>query len=130
MADHARSHDVETDAQRVYELLSDVRNLPRYFPQITEAHPVGDGDAVDTTAVIDPPDQPKQEVRGEAWFRTDDAARRIEWGAEGESDYHGSLTVQEKGSGATVLLALHSPHDHPGIAESIDDTLATIDSLL
>lgn len=130
MADHERSHPVETDADRVYALLSDVENLPRYFPQITSARPVGDGDAVDTTAVIDPPGQPEREVEGEAWFRTDAAARRVEWGAQGESDYHGALTVQENGTGSTVVLTLHSPHDHPGIEQSIDDVLERIDALL
>jgi uncharacterized membrane protein len=130
MADHERSHPVESDASTVYALLSDVENLPRYFPQITSAHPVGDGDAVDTTAVIDPPDQPEREVRGEAWFRTDVAARRIEWGAEGESDYSGALTVQENGTGSTVVLSLHTPHEHEGIEESIDQVLERIDALL
>lgn len=130
MADHERSHPVESDASTVYALLSDVTNLPRYFPQITSAKPVDGGDAVDTTAVIDPPDQPEQEVRGEAWFRTDDDARRVEWGAEGESDYSGTLTVQENGTGSTVVLTLHTPHEHAGIDDSIDQVLERIDALL
>ena len=130
MADYERTHDVETDAARVYELLSDVTNLPRYFPAITAAEPVDGGDAVQTTAVIDPPDQPEQEVHGEAWFRTDDDAQRLEWGSEGENDYHGSLTVTPNGSGATLTLQLHSETDHEGVDASIDETLEKIDSLL
>lgn len=130
MAEHRREHAVQTDAHRTYELLSDVGNLPRYFPRITSATPVEGGDAVDTTAVIDPPGEAEREVSGQAWFRTDDAARRIEWGAEGDSDYHGALTVVDAGAGATVVLELHTPHEHPGIEESIDETLRTIDALL
>ena len=130
MADHERSHSVETDAARVYELLSDVTNLPRYFPRITSARPVDGGEKVETTAVIAPPGQEERRVEGEAWFRTDDAAKRIEWGAEGESDYRGTLTVEEAGSGSTVVLTLHTPREHPGLEDAIDETLTKIDSLL
>lgn len=130
MADYEREHDVETGAQRVYELLSDVTNLPRFFPGITSATPRAGGNAVDTTAVIEPPGQDRREVRGEAWFTTDEQARRLEWGSEGENNYHGSLTVAENGSGATVKLALHTEASHDGIDDAIDDTLGRIDALL
>lgn len=130
MPDYERERAVETTAGRVYELLSDVRNLPWYFPGITSATPVDGGDAVHTTATIAPPGQPERDVEGEAWFRTDDDARSIEWGAEGDSGYRGSLTVAEDGTGSRLTLALHSDTPHDGIEQSIDETLDRIDTLL
>ena len=67
-------------------------------------------------------------MRGEAWFRTDDAKRTIEWGAEEDNDYSGTLVVQENGSGSTVVLTLHTPREHEGIEESIDQVLERIDA--
>lgn len=130
MADYKREHEVETNAGRVYELLSDVSNLPRYFPAITSATAVAGGNAVDTTAVIEPPGQDRREVRGQAWFSTDEQSHRIEWGSEGDNDYRGSLTVHENGTGATVVLELHTESSHEGIDASIDETLERIDALL
>ena len=84
-----------------------------------------------TTAVIDPPDQPEREVRGEAWFRADDDAKRLEWGSEGENDYHGSLTVSlQRQRAPSSPWQLHSQSEHEGVDASIDETLEKIDSLL
>ncbi len=130
MADYKREHEVETDPGRVYELLSDVSNLPRYFPAITSATVVAGGNAVDTTAVIEPPGQARREVRGQAWFTADERSRRLEWGSEGDNGYHGALTVLENGTGATVVLELHTESSHEGIDGSIDQTLERIDALL
>ena len=46
---------------------------------------------------------------GEAWFRTDDAKRRIEWGAEG-SAYNGWLQVDEDEDGSRLTLYVATVH--------------------
>jgi carbon monoxide dehydrogenase subunit G len=132
MADHRAQTSVAADPDAVYAYLSDVHHLPEYFPMMTSAEPVPGEDAVRTTAVLQPeeadvpPEQGPQEVQGEAWFRTHDADRRIEWGSEGPSDYRGELRVEPEGDGARISLLIHAPHDHDGIDESLERSLDAI----
>ncbi len=129
MADYAGVREVEADADSLFEFLSQVDNLPRYFPRITEARPSGD-DAVDVTAVIAPPGEEEHAVRSEAWFRVDHDRRQVEWGAEGPNDYRGHLEVTDDGDSSRVRLTLHTQADHPGIQEGVEETLGTIAGLV
>ena len=79
-----RSITVTSSPERTFDYLSDVGNLPRYMDSMTSAERTGP-EEVHVTAVV--PDRGPEE--GEAWFRTDPATRRVEWGSEGSSDYHG-----------------------------------------
>jgi hypothetical protein len=88
---------VAAAADKVYGALSDVSNLPHYVPQLTRAE-LHDGDKLTVEARYDGHTQ-----QGEAWFKTDDAERRIEWGAEG-SDYHGWIQVDPDGTGSRLIL--------------------------
>ena len=63
---------------RTFDYVSDVGNLPRYMDSMTSAELTGP-EEVHVTAQV--PDQGTEE--GEAWFRTDPATRRVEWGSEG-----------------------------------------------
>jgi hypothetical protein len=47
------------------------------------------------------------EQHGEAWFRADDAAKRVEWGSEGRP-YHGWMQVEADGDGSKVTLHVAS----------------------
>jgi ribosome-associated toxin RatA of RatAB toxin-antitoxin module len=84
--EHEHTEHVAAAPDRVYAALADVNNLPHYVPQVTAARR-GEGDHVQIEARYEGKTQ-----HGEAWFRADADARRIEWGAEG-SPYHGSLEV-------------------------------------
>ncbi len=126
MPTYTRETRVGIDEKAAYAYLSDVQNLPSYFPRITEAKEKA-GDEVETTAVIEPPGEDKQTVHGTAWFKHDDAAKAISWGSEGPNDYHGEIDVDADGDAASVVrFTLHTESGHPGIEESIDETLATI----
>jgi len=94
---HEHTHHVAADADKVYAALADVSNLPHYVPQLTRAD-LHDGDKVTVEARYDGHTQ-----KGEAWFRTDDAKRRIEWGAEG-SAYNGWIQVDEDEDGSRLTL--------------------------
>ena len=48
MSDYERSTTVEAEADALFDYLSDVGNLPRYFSRMTEAEPAG-GEAVHVT---------------------------------------------------------------------------------
>jgi carbon monoxide dehydrogenase subunit G len=131
MPSYSRTTKIAVDQDTAYAYLSDPENLPEYFPQITKVTPKSGGNEVETTAVIEPPGQEKRTEHGTAWFESDDDSRKVTWGSEGSNDYHGELDFDEDGdSGCTVTLTLSTESDHPGIEESIDETLRTISSTL
>jgi hypothetical protein len=112
----------------LFDYLSQVGNLPHYFARMTSAEP-GNGHEVHTTAQL--PDG--QQVEGDAWFRVDERARRIEWGSEGPNDYHGSLEISEIGGGAEVAMRMHTtrvPDGSSELQQGLDTTLATIKRLV
>jgi carbon monoxide dehydrogenase subunit G len=129
VASYQGTRVVRADADALFAFLSRVDNLPKYFPRITSAEQ-SDDEAVEVTAVIDPPGEDEQTVTSEAWFRVDDERQQIEWGSEGPNDYQGDLEVTSEGDDSRVSLSLHTDASHPGIQESLEETLATIARLV
>ena len=124
MADYSGTTHVSLAPAALFEYLSDVGNLPRYFARMTSARK-GDGDEVLTTARM--PDG--TEVEGTAWLTVDRSAQRLEWGSEGPSEYSGSLEVRPSGDGSEVSVTLHtsrSAEGDPEVQQGIDQTLASI----
>ena len=73
-----------------------------------------------------------KQVEGDAWFRVDEEAHRIEWGSEGPNDYRGSLEVTDTDGGAEVQVRMHTtrvPDGNGEVQQGLDDTLATIKRL-
>jgi uncharacterized membrane protein len=81
MGDHSGSADVGAPVGQLFDYLSDISNLPRYFTAVTSAEPAGQ-DEVHVVA-----DGVTRE--GKAWFRVDRERRHLEWGSEGPDNYHG-----------------------------------------
>jgi uncharacterized membrane protein len=128
MANFSGTTTVYLDSSAVFSYLSDFSNLPDYFSRLTSAVPSG-GDRITTTAEM--PDG--SEVQGDAWFRVDQGAQRIEWGSEGSSDYHGYLDVTPTGDAAQVEVYVHTTRVDDGdetAEDSVTETLATIKRLL
>jgi len=101
--EHEHTDHVAAAPDQVFAALADVRNLPRYVPQLTAARPE-DGDKVAIEARYEGHTQ-----RGEGWFRTDPERRRIEWGAVG-SKYHGWLQVSPDSDGSRLTLFVSTVH--------------------
>ena len=118
-----RSITVTSSPDRTFDYVSDVGNLPRYMDSMTSAELTGP-EEVHVTAEV--PDQGTEE--GEAWFRTDPATRRVEWGSESGSDYHGWLQVDgDPGTGGSLVrLGLQMAHED--VDDSIGRTLETLRS--
>ena len=124
MGDFTGTTSVSLPVDALFGYLSDVSNLPKYFSRMTSAEP-GDGEEVRTTARM--PDGTG--VQGDAWFRVDTAARRIEWGSEGPSEYAGHLQLIPDGQGSQVEVHLHTTRVSDGdrqVTEGISQTLAAI----
>lgn len=112
MGDYSRSVPVGVAPDRLFDYLSDIRNLPRYMPRLTSAEPT-EGDTVRVTAQIAPEGEPEQVVENEAWMRVREAGRTLEWGSTGDNDYRGELDVDD-GSDAetsTLTVRLHTERD-------------------
>jgi len=116
--EHRHTDFVAASPERVFDALADVDNLPRYVPQLTAAERHGD-DRVSVTARYEGHTQ-----AGEAWFKTDPAERKIEWGSPG-SDYHGWIQVSAEGDGSLLTLYLSTAH-----ADAPDsDVMGTLDAI-
>ncbi|MFN8076140.1 MAG: hypothetical protein U0Q15_12060 [Kineosporiaceae bacterium] len=129
MGDYHDSATVDLGADALFDFLSDVENMPKYVDRMQQAHPAH-GEAVEVEASL-PPEatggEGPQTVRGEAWFRVDEASRTIRWGAEGDHHYEGELEVSGDGTTSVVDVRLHTEHDEPeAIQEGLAQTLANI----
>jgi uncharacterized protein YndB with AHSA1/START domain len=114
---HEHTEHIAAAPDAVYAAISDVANLPRFVPQMTAAHPVGD-DRVAVDARYGGHDQ-----HGEASFHADEADRRIEWGTG--SGYRGWMKVDPDGDGSRLTLFLETRHG----GESDHDVAATLDAI-
>jgi hypothetical protein len=115
--EHVHSAHVATDPDRLFAALSQPGDLTKFVPQLTAVTPQ-DGETVEVEARYGGTTQ-----KGEAYFRADEGARKVEWGAEG--GYAGSLTIEPDGDGSMVTLSLHTTHtDHAD-----QDVAGTLDAI-
>ena len=114
---HEHTEHVAAAPDAVFAAISDVRNLPRFVPQMTAARPT-DGDRVEIDARYE-----GREQHGEASFQADPVERRIEWSAP--SGYHGWMSVAEDGDGSRITLFLNTLHG----TERDHDVAATLDAI-
>ena len=116
--EHEHTQHVAAAPDRVFAALADVGNLPHYVPQVTAAERL-DGDKVKIQARYEGHTQ-----EGEAWFRSDESERRIEWGSP-HSDYHGWIKVDPDEDGSRVTLFLATAHgDAPD-----SEVMGTLDAI-
>jgi hypothetical protein len=87
------------------------------------------GEAVRVTAQVD-----GREQEGEAWFRVDREAKRVEWGSEGPNDYHGWLDVTDEGGGRSsvaVHVSTVRVEDRPDeLNQGLERTLGNVKRLV
>ena len=115
--EHVHSTHVATSPDRLFAALSQPGDLTKFVPQLTMVVPQ-EGDIVEVEARYGGHTQ-----RGEAYFRADAGARRVEWGTEG--GYTGSLAIEPDGDGSMVTLSLHTTHtDHAD-----QDVAGTLDAI-
>jgi uncharacterized membrane protein len=124
MAEYQARIDLDANADAVFDYLSDVANLPRYFDRMTSAER-GDGEEVRVTADIG-----GRSEEGKAWFRVDQQDRTLSWGSEGPNDYHGRLAVTERGLGTTVAVTLSTERaEGSDIQAGLERTLRNVKDL-
>jgi ribosome-associated toxin RatA of RatAB toxin-antitoxin module len=132
MPEYQRSMTIEASPDDLFDFLSQVENLPKYFARLTEAHSAT-GDEVHVTAKL-PAEATEgdgeQTVESDATFSIDADHRSLSWGTENEHHYRGELQVTPDQKGASVTVTLHTEHDSAQINDGIDETLRNIKELV
>lgn len=126
MPDFERSTTVSASPDAAFRALADVKNLPEYVATMTQADETGN-EILHVAADVD-----GRHEEGNAAFRADPHDRRIEWGSEDSSGYHGSMQIAADGSGSSITIHLHVPHegDETEINSVLDQTVSNIQHLL
>lgn len=101
MPDFERSLTVKASADAAFHWLSEPGNMPSYLPMMTKAERTERGLRVTAKGPGGTPTV--REVRTVA----DERARRFEWHPE-DSEYHGSMTVEETADGSRVTVRIHA----------------------
>ena len=114
---HEHTEHVAAPADAVYAAIADLRNLPRFVPQMTAVRPA-EGDRIEVDARYE-----GREQHGEATFHADAAERRIDWSAP--SGYRGWMKVDPDGDGSRLTLFLETRHG----TERDHDVAATLDAI-
>ena len=116
--EHVHSEHVAADPDKVFAALRDPSTLQGFVPQITRVEQQGDGH-VEVEARYDGKTQ-----HGDAYFRADESARKVEWGAD--SGYRGWLSVEPDEEGGSMLtLGLHTTH----LEHADHDVAGTLDAM-
>jgi hypothetical protein len=137
--EYQQRHTIYRSADKVFNWLSRVENLPHYLPPVKEAWLEGPaaagkpGQRVKMNVEI----PGRYETEGEGYFHADEEARRLEWGAEFSRDYSGWLTVEESAENECMVTAHlsfgprsvegevqeESSQDRDPMAEGVSNTL-------
>ena len=113
MPEYQRSQDVDATSERLFEFLSQIGNLPRYFPGMTSAEPGDVPGEVDVTA-----DVHGKPVAGTARFHVDETRNRIDWSSEGPNSYRGWLQVT--GTANRSVVEVHITTDRSAAEREIE----------
>jgi hypothetical protein len=114
--EHVHSEHVAASPDRVFDVLREPESLAQFVPQLrrVERH----GDRVEVEARYGGRTQ-----QGEAYFRTDESDRKIEWGTD--AGYRGWLEIEPDDEGSMLTLGLHTTHvDHAD-----HDVAGTLDAI-
>ena len=116
--EHEHTEHVAAPPERVFAAIAKPENLPHFVPQLTSVE-VGEGDRLTIEARYEGHTQ-----KGEAWFKADEVAHRIEWGAPG-SEYRGWIQISPDEAGSRLTLFLVTSHGDASDAE----VMGTLDGI-
>src|SRR5438132_14303884 len=119
MPELERTADLKVEPDVAFGYLSDPKNLTSYVSTMVMSEPEAGGDlrvAADVEG---------RHEEGEASFRPDPAARKIEWGSKANAAYHGWLEVSEHSGGSSVTVRISTDRTEEGdrIERALDETI-------
>lgn len=120
MPDFESAVSVNAAPQSVFDFVSRIENLPKYLPTVKQAESAGPG-RVRVTSVVQGESR-TQDGRFEATAPD----QRLQWGSDGDKDYHGWMEIQDSGNGqSNVTVHLHlnpPPQDAQDIQQRTGDS--------
>ena len=108
MAEIDGSRGFEVTADALWAVVADPARFADWVPTMRAARPAGaqevhvEGDSHGHSYSLD------------SQLRIDEGDRRLDWGAEADDGYHGSLRVTERPQGSEVQLHVAVPDDRLG----------------
>jgi len=88
MSEFESTSRIIAPAERVFSFVSEPRNLPRYLPTVQRSEPAP-GERIHLEG-----DGSRGHYESDGYFHVLNDQRRMEWGAEGSSQYRGWLSVE------------------------------------
>ena len=104
--DGSRAFDVTADA--LWAVVADPARLADWVPTMRLAQPSG------TEEVHVEGESHGHPYSLDSLLRTDESDRRLDWGAEGDDGYRGSLRIAERAAGSEAHLHVAIPDDRLG----------------
>jgi ribosome-associated toxin RatA of RatAB toxin-antitoxin module len=104
--DHEQTTTIPVAPDTLYRTIADIGSLSRFIPPLKSVRRT-DPEHVEVDAEYE-----GRHEHGEAWFRADDDAKRVEWGAE-DQPYRGWMQVEPDGQGSKLTLHLTMTHVTP-----------------
>lgn len=107
MAQCRETTTIDLPSREVFNYLSEVQNLPTYFPRITSAQQTDDDKIAVTARIPDPDGAGERQVEGEAWMKIEQDGKTLTWGAQGPNNYSGQFDIDGAGeTRSTVTIRL------------------------
>lgn len=123
--EYERSATVHAAPATTYDYLANPRHLTEYVATMAQAEPSAPGHLHVAADVHG------RHEEGDATFRADPAARRLEWGGDDGRGYHGWLNVTDGDMGGSARVTIHlstrDEADRAEIEQAIEQTLANIE---
>jgi Polyketide cyclase / dehydrase and lipid transport len=110
--DGSRAFQITADA--LWAVVADPARLADWVPTMRRAQPSGEGGRVGREEVHVEGESHGHRYSLDSELRIDEGDRRLDWGAEGDYGYRGSLRVAERPSGSEVHLHVVVPDDRLG----------------
>lgn len=114
MSQYEHTATVNSSPEQVFDFVSNIDNLPRYLPTVKNAMSQG------RERVRVQREAGEHHYDSEGYYRVDKTRHRIEWGSDGEHQYHGWLEVKADEAAATTVTVHLSFDPRPDIAEKYD----------
>jgi len=128
MAEYEKSQTVHGRASEIYDYLADPGHLTDYVATMVKAQVVS-SEHLHVAA-----DVSRGHEEGEAMFRANVAARRLEWGGMEGHAYRGWLDVEDGATAAESVVTIHlstsDEEDRAEIEQAIVDTLHNISTTM
>jgi uncharacterized protein YndB with AHSA1/START domain len=131
MPEYQRSLTIDASPDDLFDVLSKVENLPKFFPQLSDAH-YETGDEVHVTGTLPQEmtaDGAPRKVEGNAHFSVDAEHRSVAWSSD-SGEHRGELQVTADGGGSRLAVTVQTQENDEAFGKGIEETLRNVQQLV